>query len=77
MKNSFIFYADYMRHLELLTMEQRGVLITALSCYQLGEDLPEMDGVTTMAFSFIAQDIDKNNEKYDRTTIFIYHKPET
>ena len=65
-KNSFIIFTDYMRHLKLLNMEQRGVLITALTCYQLGEELPDMDDVTLMAFSFIAQDMDNNNAKYDK-----------
>lgn len=68
MKNSFIFYTDYMRHLELLNMEQRGVLITALSCYQLKTELPDMDAVTNMAFSFIAQDMDANDKKYAEKT---------
>lgn len=66
MKNSFILYTDYMEHLRLLNMEQRGVLLTALMHYQHGDDLPEMDPITYMAFSFIKQDMDTNNEKYMR-----------
>ncbi|MCR5323566.1 MAG: DUF6291 domain-containing protein [Lachnospiraceae bacterium] len=66
-KNSFIFYTDYKQHLELLSNEQRGILIMALTCYQLGEDLPEMDSVTQMAFSFIRQRMDIDNAKYEET----------
>ena len=64
-KNSFIFYTDYMKHLDILDMEQRGVLITALASYQLRQELPEMDKVTAMAFSFISQDMDINDKKYE------------
>lgn len=67
MKNSFILFTDYMNHLELLSMEQRGILLTALMCYQSQHDLPEMDSVTKMAFSFIKQDMDINNAKYEQT----------
>ena len=65
-KNSFVIYTEYSRQLELLTMEQRGVLLTAMIAYQKGEPLPEMEPMTRMAFSFISSDMDANNEKYER-----------
>ena len=54
MKNSFVFYTDYYEQLKLLNDEQRGVLLSALVLHQMGQETPEMDDVTEMAFSFIA-----------------------
>ena len=65
MKESFIVFTSYMKNISRLNMEQRGVLLTAMMCYQLGDDLPEMDAITDLAFSFIKDDMDYNNVKYD------------
>lgn len=65
MKNTFILYTDWMAQLELLSMEQRGVLFTALMMYQMEKELPDMDGVVNMAFSFICADMERNNAKYE------------
>ena len=67
MKNSFVLYTDYLPQLQLLSMEQRGVLFTAIMHYSSGMDLPDMDGMTSMAFSFIKTQIDRDNEKYKQT----------
>ena len=66
MKNSFVMYIDYLPQIELLTMEQRGILITAIMYYSSGRDLPEMDGITSMAFSFIKSQLDRDNDKYEK-----------
>ncbi len=63
-KNNFVFYTDYFEQLEMLTLEQRGALITALMQYQRGDPVLEMDNVTKMAYMFISADIRRNNEKY-------------
>lgn len=65
-KSSFILYTDYYEQIEMLTIEQRGMLLTACMLYQLGEDLPEMDPVTKMCYLFISADMRRNNEKYER-----------
>lgn len=65
MKNTFILYTDWFKQIEILSMEQRGVLFTALMCYQRGDALPSMDGVVNMAFSFICADMERNNAKYE------------
>lgn len=65
-KSSFILYTDYFEQIQMLTIEQRGTLLTACMLYQLGEDLPEMDAVTRMCFLFISADMRRNNEKYER-----------
>ena len=66
-KNSFVLYTDYINQIELLDIEQRGVLFTAIMYYSSGVELPEMDAVTAMAFSFIKSQLDKDLEKYNKT----------
>ena len=63
-KNSFVLYTDYIEQIEMLTMEQRGVLLTALIKCQMGDELPDMDNLTQMAFLFISSDMRRNNERY-------------
>lgn len=65
MRDSFILYVKYIDQIELLSTEQRGILLTAIYYYVIGKSLPEMDGVTNMAFSFIRSQLDKDREKYD------------
>ena len=65
MKDSFVLYIEYIDQLELLTMEQRGVLFTAIMHHSAGRALPDMDDVTKMAFAFIRADLDRNARKYE------------
>lgn len=65
MKDSFVLYTGYMEHIGLMDMEQRGVLLTALMMYVSGNELPDMDGITQMAFSFIKSQIDRDTGKYE------------
>lgn len=67
MKNSFVLYAEYAKHISILSMEQRGVLFTAIMAYSAGEELPEMDGMTQIAFSFIKEQLDRDKERYEAT----------
>ena len=64
-KKGFIMYCDILCNIELLNMEQRGVLFTAILCDQSGEELPEMDTSVKIAFSFIKKGIDLNTTKYN------------
>ena len=64
MKDSFVLYTKYSEQLDLLTMEQRGELITAIFEYMKGND-PNIDGVVAMAFSFIKTQLDADTEKYE------------
>ncbi len=64
-KNSFIMYTDYMAQINLLSMEQRGVLLTAVMNYHLGEKLPNMDGIVQMAFSFMEAQFKRDGLKYE------------
>lgn len=67
MKSSFVLYTEHMQQVELLGLEQRGILFTSLMYYAAGRELPEMDAVTSMAFSFIRAQIDKDTKKYEET----------
>lgn len=68
MKESFVLYTEYAKHIGLLSMKQRGALFTAIMSYQMGESLPDMDGATAMAFSFIQKKMDEDNAKYEELT---------
>lgn len=63
-KETFIMHADAWRTVQKLNREQRGDLLSALMLYQLGEELPAMDLATELAFTFMASQMDKDNEKY-------------
>ena len=60
-------YTEYMAQIELLNMEQRGELLTAIMNHALGRASPELDAVTSMAFSFIRSRMDRDGEKYEKT----------
>lgn len=64
-KKGFIMYADLLENIELLSMEQRGILLTAILCDQSAKEPPEMDGAVRIAFSFIKKGIDLNTNKYN------------
>lgn len=66
MKESFILHTDAWQAIEKLDLEQRGQLLTALYSYQMGKEPPEMDPVTEMAFTFMAGQLDRDNDKYDQ-----------
>ena len=65
MRDSFILYTSYLDQIESMSMEQRGILFTALFRYARDMELPKMDGVTQMAFRFIRAQVDRHWEKYD------------
>lgn len=64
-KGTFILRSDFYPQVQLLTREQRGDLLTAIFAYTSDEDLPPMDGVTTMCFEFIKASIDFYAVRYD------------
>ena len=50
---SFNIYLDTLQHIEMLTMEQRGELFTALYEFAINERITDLDnGMVKMAFSF-------------------------
>ena len=65
-KKSFILYLDYKMHFDLLTNEQKGILINALFEFaENGEVQKFEDKVVEMAFSFISIQMKRDKEKYD------------
>lgn len=64
-KDSFVMYTKYEEQISLLTDAQAGVLLRAMLKYQSGQELPKMEGMTQMAFAFIKQQMDFDNQKYD------------
>ena len=62
---AFNIYFDTFEHIEMLTMEQRGELFTALYEYAINEKTTEFDnGMVKMAFSFMKAQIARDFEKY-------------
>lgn len=63
-QDTFILRLDFFPQVKMLSLEQRGALLTAIFAYSAGEELPDMDAVTTMCFGFIKASLDANAEKY-------------
>ena len=62
-KNSFLIYIDYEEQFSLLTDEQLGKLIRAIMKYEKTSEIPKLDGMLKMAFSFIKTQLDRDREK--------------
>lgn len=66
-RKAFLLYTGYFEQIEMLTIEQRGILLTAIMAFQTNNELPEMDAITKMAYSFISADMRRDGEKYEET----------
>lgn len=66
-KETLIIHTDAWNILKGLEDNQLGRLFAALMRYQREEDIPKMDNVTKMAFDFMAAQVDRDNDKYERT----------
>lgn len=64
-KSSFLIYLDYEEQFNLLTDEQIGQLMRAIIKYEKTREIPQLDGVIKMAFSFIKTQLDRDREKYE------------
>ncbi len=67
MNNSFVLYTEYLEHIELLNMEQRGALFTAILAHASQKPEPELDPISKMAFSFIVTQLDRDRERWEQT----------
>ena len=67
MRKAFVLYTSDMQLMDKLTIEQRGILITAIAAYTQDREVPDMDPATDMLFSHIANEIDRDTEKYEQT----------
>lgn len=66
-KKSFILYNDYIKHIGKLSDEDAGRLFKAIFDYVNEGKLPDLDGMAAMAFSFIANQLDTDLQKYEET----------
>jgi hypothetical protein len=66
-QNSFILYTDSLEEVQLLTMEQRGLLLTTAFCYVNTLPLPELDQATSVLWQTWKKNIDRNAEKWEAT----------
>ena len=58
-------YLDYEEHFKLMTDEQLGQLLRAIMEYEKTRQVPQLDGMVKMAFSFIKAQLDRDREKYE------------
>ena len=64
-KKSLILYADYIKHIERLSDDEAGKLFKAIFEYVNEGRLPDLDGMSAMAFSFISNQLDNDLQKYE------------
>ena len=64
-KKSFILYVDYIKHISKLTDEEAGRLFKAIFNYVNSGEIPNLDGMAAMAFSFISNQLDNDLQKYE------------
>ena len=58
-------YLDYEEHFKLMTDEQLGQLLRAIMEYEKTRQVPQLDGMVKMAFSFIKAQLERDREKYE------------
>lgn len=63
-KVSFLIYLDYEEQFNLLKDEELGQLMRAVMQYEKTGEVPQLEGMLKMAFSFIKTRLDKDREKY-------------
>jgi len=67
MKDSFLLYTSHYPTLQLLTLEEKGMLLDVVFQYHITGKLPEIESFSVkMAFSFLKQQFDRDTEKYQR-----------
>lgn len=64
-KKSFLLYISSFKQIRKLTQEQKGNLLDAIMNFQEDVPLPEMDPLVDMCFGFIADDMQRDAEKYE------------
>lgn len=63
-KKSFVLYCEYKKNIAVLSDEEKGKLFSAILEYADTGIVLELSGATAMAFSFIRDQLDINQEKY-------------
>ena len=67
MRDSFVLYTRITETVEKLTAEQKGLLFQAILDYENGKEPVLDDLAVELVFTPIKQDLDLNNEKWERT----------
>lgn len=66
-KKSFVLFTEYEENLKELPDEELGQLFRAIFSYVNRGIVPDLSPSNKMAFSFIRQDLDRNQAKYEKT----------
>lgn len=66
-KESFVLYTKYGKQIRRLSMEERGVLLTAIFDYMEGGTPPPMSDAVEMAFGFIQDQLEADLKKWEET----------
>lgn len=66
MKSSFVLYTDNHSSIELLTVEQKAMLLDLFFLYHKDVDIEITDPVLKMAFSFFERTFERDKIKYDK-----------
>lgn len=66
MKSSFVLYTDNHSSIELLTVEQKAMLLDLFFLYHKDVDIDIKDPVLKMAFSFFERTFERDKIKYDK-----------
>jgi len=64
-KKGFILYDDMYGPIRNLTLEEKGLLLSSIFEYQLGEGKRELPVGVDMAYNFIIQQLERDNERYE------------
>ena len=65
-KKTLLLYQEYKEYFAMLDPQDCKDLLLAVFSYNVGEDVPELEGMAKMAFVFMANAMDRNNEKYQK-----------
>lgn len=68
-RNSFVLFTEIVEVIKELTNEQKGMLFQAILDYQLGIEPDIEDQMVKIAFIPIKQNLDRNNEKWEKKRI--------
>lgn len=66
-RKGFVLFRDSWPMVELLTLEERGVLLTALFAYAAGDELPVMEQAVEIVFRGMKASVDQSAERYEAT----------
>ena len=69
MKDSFVFYRDWLNVMEQLPAEIQLELYQAVAQYALNGKAPTLSPMAKIAFGFIQQTLDRDEDKYHKTVV--------